>query len=151
MTCIARALAHAGRGLPPTALALVLGLVVGASVIWLVRPPAGRPKASIMFEPPAAAPAAAPGGAQPVDLSLAGPLLRLTNLSAVTTAALLDAAGPLTPEKGRALMQLHQQLYCSAGVPDPPGAVRTKFGGNVSITVYQDNGAPSRRHGALTS
>ena len=48
-----------------------------------------------------------------VNLNLAHHLLALTNLSAVSTAVLLDAAGPgLSSAQTRELVQLHQTLYC---------------------------------------
>ena len=76
-----------------------------------------------------------------VDLGMADILLPLTNLSAHTTAALLDRAGALRGEKARLLLQLHQQLFCSGGLdrPEPEGAVRVPFG-NVTMLVYKDNG-----------
>ena len=59
------------------------------------------------------APAAPQPANPPVNLTLAHHLLAMTNLSAVTTAALLDAAGAgLSSADTRALVQLHQTLYC---------------------------------------
>lgn len=51
-------------------------------------------------------------GVRTVDLSLAYRLLPLTNLSALTTAALLDAAQSNASAHGRRLVRLHQDLYC---------------------------------------
>lgn len=48
----------------------------------------------------------------PVDLSLADMLLPLTNLSSLTTAALLDAHRPLSSSSARGLVRLYQDLYC---------------------------------------
>lgn len=58
----------------------------------------------------AGAAAATPGAA---DLSLAHMLLPLTNLTNLTTAMLLDAAGAnMTTGEARGLVRLHQDLYC---------------------------------------
>lgn len=56
---------------------------------------------------------APPGStADTVDLSLAHHLLPLTNLSGLTTATLLDTAAANATGHGRALVRLHQDLYC---------------------------------------
>ena len=59
-----------------------------------------------------AAAAPTPFAAAAVDMSVAHLLLPLTNLSALTTAALLDAAGANHSREGRALVRLQQDLYC---------------------------------------
>jgi hypothetical protein len=46
------------------------------------------------------------------DMRLAPRLLPLTNFSALTTAALLDAHAGAGAAEARALVQLHQELYC---------------------------------------
>jgi hypothetical protein len=79
----------------------------------LARAPAAA--AAATAPPPAALPAPAPPapGTPPlVDLRLAHRLLPLTNLSALSTAALLDAAPGLGPADARALVRLHQELHC---------------------------------------
>ena len=72
-----------------------------------------------------------------VDLSLAHRLLPLTNLSAVTTAALLDAYPGLSPTEARELVQLQQELHCRAivGQPDPPGSARVTFGASATTVM----------------
>lgn len=78
----------------------------------------------------AALPAAAASSPALVDLSLAHRLLPLTNLSSLTTAALLDAHPGLSPAEARELVRLQQELHCRAvaGQPDPPGTRRIPFG-----------------------
>jgi hypothetical protein len=66
--------------------------------------------------PRAACTPAAPG--QLVDMALAHRLLPLTNLSALSTAALLDAHPGIAPPEARALVQLQQELYCRWGLGD---------------------------------
>lgn len=75
-----------------------------------------------------------------VDLTMGHVLLPLTNLSGLTTVALLDAAGDVSGEDIRGLVRLHQALFCSARLhkPDPPGTEWAKFG-NASMLVYGDN------------
>ena len=60
----------------------------------------------------AVAHAHAPGGAGAVDLLLAHRLLPLTNLSALSTAAMFDAAPGISSAEGRGLVRLYQELYC---------------------------------------
>jgi hypothetical protein len=85
--------------------------------------------------------AAVPADAAPpllVDLTHAHRLLPLTNLSALTTAAVLAALPANASAAGkRAAVRLHQDLYCGARLhaPDPPGAAWTTFS-NVSLAVY---------------
>jgi hypothetical protein len=49
---------------------------------------------------------------RPVDARLAHLLLPLTNFSALTTAALLDAGGGAGGDQARRLVRLHQDLFC---------------------------------------
>ncbi|GBF94364.1 hypothetical protein Rsub_06986 [Raphidocelis subcapitata] len=89
------------------------------------------------FELPPPVTLDAPAG-PPVDLRLAHLLLPLTNLSSLSTAALLDSHPGITPAEGREVVRLHQDLYCSARMhlPDPPGSARTLFS-NVTLFVYE--------------
>jgi hypothetical protein len=110
------------------------------------------PRPAAPVPPAAAANAAPPGGgaaagASPLcagcpapagwaDVSMAARLLPLTNLSALTTAQLLDASPGLSNADARRLVRLHQELWCAARPsPDPPASRRVPFA-NVTMWVH---------------
>jgi hypothetical protein len=102
----------------PVPKALLL-LLLGGAVLAAWR---GRRGAAPGCPPAAWRPAAAPSSALPVaprsalpGLNLAAQahrLLPLTNFSALTTVALLDAHPGASSAERRELVRLHQELYC---------------------------------------
>ncbi|GBG00519.1 hypothetical protein Rsub_13269, partial [Raphidocelis subcapitata] len=131
-SCGRRAGAHDVSGSPGGSRALRLETAGGATA---APPGAAAPP------PPAPPPpeeAGARGAADPVDLRLAHLLLPLTNLSSLSTAALLDSHPGITPAEARQVVRLHQELYCRSqarGGAPPKGARPVPFG-NVTLYTY---------------